>query len=234
MTDKTPSLADPLGDAITRALDAAAAATDAAHEAEAVLAARSEAALSMDRTARRSGWLAALAGGASVLVLVLGGLLWLRTSADLRDAGAVQAAASVAFVERLAEFNAALDRLDLMGTETQTASKSAQAEMTALVGKLDARLDELMALSTTPPATDQALATQIDTLRTDMIEAIAETQLSIAEHMGVTPVQAPVAPVPAAASRQVSPPVAAAPSTAKKPAPRPTPAAQPINPFRYP
>jgi hypothetical protein len=229
MTDKTPPPADPLGDAIRKALDAAQAATDAAHEAEAVLIARSDAARAMDRTARRSGMLAALAGGASVLVLVLGGLVWLRTSTDLRDAAEVQAAAAAAFVDRIAQLNGALDRLDGIVAGTEGNSKSLEARMTGLVEKMDVRVEELLTTTAGAGAGDPALSAQIEQLRADVIEAIAETQVAIAERMVAAP-----APVPVAAPVVAAAPAPAAPKPQARPAPRKASPAPPPNPFRYP
>lgn len=232
MTDTTPTPTDPLAEAIKRALDAAAAATDAAHEAEAVLIARSDAARAMDRTARRSGILAAVAGGASVLVLVLGGLLWLRTSADLRDAGEVQAAAAVAFAERIAELNGSLDRMDdiLNGTD----GPSVQAQISDLIKQLDKRTEEILATAKTPPV-DTALSEQIESLRADVIEAIAETQVSIATQLKAAPIAAaaPAAPAAAPAPKAEAAPKAAPPKPKKKPATSAAAAPAP-NPFRYP
>jgi hypothetical protein len=232
MTDKTPDPADQLADAVKRALDAASAATDAAHEAEAVLMARSEAARAMDRTARRSGILAAVAGGASVLVLVMGGLLWLRTSADLRDAGEVQAAAAVAFAERIGEMNGALDRLEAIVSGAETGGQTLQARMTGLVEQLDLRVEEILTTTEVAAPAEKAISDQIERLRADLIEAMAETQLSISERLKANPAAVP-APVAAAAPASAAPAPAAA-KPQKKPAARAASSAPPPNPFRYP
>ncbi|NEX45275.1 hypothetical protein [Pseudotabrizicola algicola] len=231
MTEKKSSRDDAVQEAITKALDAAAAATDAAHETEAVLLARSDAAKSMERVARRSGWMALAAGGASVAVLVLGGLLVLRSVADLREAGEVQAAAAAAFVERLAEMNGALDRLDLAIAGLEAENTALQESVSAQVAKLDAQLEQMLAK---PDPSEEAvgLAEQIDKLRTDMIEALAETQMRLSERIA-----APVAK-PAPVIVHEAPAPVAVPKPAPKPAPkskpRPAAAVQVPNPFKYP
>jgi len=229
MKTKPSQSTDAVEDAIAKALEAAAAATDAAHEAEAVLTSRSEAAEAMKRTARNSGLLAAVAGGAAVLVLALGGMLWLRTSADLRDAGEVQAAASVAFVERLAEMNKALDRLDQIVIGLDAENAGLQSRLSALVEELGARVEEIRTTPDAAPRTDMELVAQIERLRADMVEAIAETQISISEQLLV---QAATTPAPVA---KVPAPVAQPPAKpARKPAPRPPAPKRDTNPFRYP
>ena len=234
MNRKSTPPAGDMDEAIARALDAATAATEAAHEAEAVLAARSEAAVAMNRIARRSGLMAMAAGGAAILGLGLGALLWLRASADLREAAELQAAASAVFVERLAEMNGALDRLDqgTMGLDAGTVAM--ESRLSALVEQIDTGLAEMQGAPA--PAADPALIERIDQLRADMIEAIAETQISIAQHLQAAPVAGP-ALIAAPAATQTAAPQAQKSTTrpAPNPAkPRPQKPRQDTNPFRYP
>ena len=231
MKSKSPVSVDTLDDAIAKALEAAALATEAAHEAEAVLTARSDAAKSMDRTARRSGLLAAVAGGSAVLILTLGGLFWLRSSADLRDAGEVQAAASIAFVERLTEMNSALDRLDRIVLSVGEENTAARVSMSALVDGLEARVTEILTQQDAAPGKDQALIELIERLRTDMVAALAETQISLTERLTASP---PVPTPSPTVSTKAPATLATAPKPAGKPAPRPVPLRQDANPFRYP
>lgn len=220
-----------LDEAIARALEAASAATEAAHEAEAVLSARSEAALAMGRLARRSGVMAAIAGGAALVGLVLAGLTGFRASADLREAAEVQAAASAAFVERLAEMNGALDRLDGGVLALGTGTGAVEGRLSALIAEIEAGL---FAMQNAPePEPDAALAERIDRLRADMIEAIAETQIALAQQIVPTPPPTTTAPAPTTTATATPP--------APKPKPRPQPARQntqkpkqDANPFRFP
>jgi hypothetical protein len=242
MTDDT-SPKDPLADAITRALDAAQVATDAAHEAEAVLTARSDAATAMDRTAKRTALMAGVAGGASFLALVTGTAIWFKTSGDLQTAAEVQATAAAAFVERLAEMNAALDRMDgtIDAAEAKTAAENGRLDH--LIAMLDERLPvEQEQQATTPAAlalTGDAmkLDPQLASLRADILAAIAEAELSMAERLmqtgratGGSEGAAAVAPTVAARPLPLLP---AAPTV--KPVARPKPPkAQAVNPFRFP
>lgn len=234
MTDKTTLDADPMGDAIKRALEAATLATNAAHEAEAVLIARSDAAKAMDRTARRSAMLAALAGGASVLVLVLGGLLWLRSASDLRDAAEVQAAAAVGFAERIGELNTMLDRMDRVVINAETESQSLQTGLSGLIQQLDAGVETILTVKETDPAAAQPLTSQIESLRQDVLEAIAQTQLSISQSLAAVPAPLPAAAAPAPAPVAAADPAPAAPKPKNRPAPRKAKQSPLPNPFSYP
>jgi flagellar hook-length control protein FliK len=224
---------EAVDEAIARALEAATAATEAAHEAEAVLAARSEAALAMGRLARRSGLMAGVAGAAAILGLGLGGLLWLRASADLREAAELQAAASAVFVERLAEMNGALDRLDGGVLALEAGTGAVEGRLAALITDIETGLAE--ARNAPAPTPDPALIERIDRLRADMIEAIAETQIAIAQQTLPAPAPA-LTPTPA---QTAATPAAAKPATPPKPRPqpakpRPAKPKQDTNPFRFP
>ena len=243
MTDEI-SAKDPLADAITRALDAAQVATDAAHEAEAVLTARSDAATAIDRTAKRTALLAGVAGGASLLALMAGAAIWYKTSGDLQTAAEVQATAAAAFVERLAEMNAALDRMDgaIDATEAKTATENGRLDH--LIAMLDERLPSEQDRQAAAPATlaltgdASSLDPQLASLRADILAAIAEAELSMAERL----MQAERPSGASEPTAGIAPPVAARPSPLlpatsprAKPVTRPkTPTAQAVNPFRFP
>ncbi|MCD1625102.1 hypothetical protein K7H22_03725 [Seohaeicola saemankumensis] len=242
MTDDTSSK-DTIADAITRALDAAQAATDAAHEAEAVLTARSDAATAMERTAKRTALMAAVAGGASLLALVAGSAIWFKTSGGLQTAAEVQATAAAAFVERLTELNAALDRMDgaIDATEVRTATENGRLDQ--LIAMIDERLPALQEQQTAASAAlvltgdAMSLDPQLASLRADILAAIAEAELSMAERL----MQAGRATGGSVAAASVAPDVAARPSPllpatpTEKPVARPKPPkAQAVNPFRFP
>jgi hypothetical protein len=232
---------DATAQAVTRALDAAQLATDAAHEAEAVLLARTEAAQAMDRTAKRTTLLAAVVGGAAIVGLLTGTAIWWRASSDLRDAATVQAEAAAAFVTRLAEMNAALDRMEAAEAAATADDASLAARLDQMNQLLAERLPSLAAATPSAdpsqplPATD-AFSMRIDALRADILAAIAEAELSMAERLvQVTATVAATAPQQATAAA----PTAPRPSpVATRPAPRPAQPAQaapkPANPFRYP
>jgi hypothetical protein len=243
-TPATPAM-DATAQAVTRALDAAQLATDAAHEAEAVLLARTEAAQAMQRTAKRTTLLAAVVGGAALVSLLTGTAIWWRASSDLHDAATIQAEAAAAFVARLAEMNAALDRME-------AAEAAAATDEAGLVARID-QINELLTqrLPTLPsqaaaadpsqpmPGGD-AFSMRIDALRGDILAAIAEAELSMAERLVQLTASVASAPPPAtAAAASAAAPVTPRPSpVATRPTPRPAQPAQAApktaNPFRYP
>jgi hypothetical protein len=242
----------PASEAVSRALEAAQLATDAAHEAEAVILARAEATAAMDRTARRSTILAGVAGGAALISLLAGTAIWWRAAADLRDAAAVQASASAAFVERLAEMNSALDRMEAAELALTAGEDSLAAGLAQIAQMLTARLPEPAAdagvtadvtAGADLPGADR-FTMQIDALRADILAAIAEAEMSMAERMvqlaatmPATPPAATLVPRPspvAGASGAGTAPAATRPATRPEGAARrAAPPAQP-NPFRYP
>lgn len=233
MTD-TPAT-DPTHEAVTRALEAAQLATDAAHEAEAVLLARSEAATAMERTARRTTLLAGLVGGAALIGLLAGTAIWWRASSDLREAATVQAEAAAVFVARLAEMNAALDRMDAVNSaaSTEQAGLAARIEQmgVTLAERLPALPDTDGASGTVPTA--DAFAMRMDALRADILAAITESELSMAERLVQLAATAPAAAAAGASAPQITP--RPSPVTTPRPVSRPAqPAPKPANPFRYP
>ena len=214
-----------LDSAMDQALKAAAAATDAAHEAEAVLAARTDAAQATARTARRMGWLAAITGGAAlVMALIAGGGLW-RASVSLSGAAEIQAAATAALVERVAELNGALDRMD---------------ETVARAEELTDRLDRPAPVAA-PVSVAAAAAPDdatIERLRIDILAAIAAAERALLDRLAQNPPAPPPAPAPAASASATPPPTRQ--SEARRPATA-RPNARPIaprraepNPFRFP
>lgn len=214
---------------LARALEAAGAATDAAHEAEAVILARDQAMQSAEKMVKRGTLLAAATGGVCALALIVGGALWARSAAELREANAVQATATAAFVERLASFNTALDRLDLAINATIDRDTGLQAQIDALGGMIDERLTAAATTAPSAAGTPPDMGPlDLETLRADILAAIAEVEISMAERL----VQlAPVAAAAPAAAPAAPAPAPARPAAAPRPR-APTPPAE--NPFRFP
>jgi hypothetical protein len=227
MTDTSQ---DP-ADAARRALDAAQAALDAAHEAEAALAARSDTAQAMGKTAR---FTALLAGSAMVAALALtlgGGLMWFKAAADMRDATEVQAAAAAAFVERLGAFNLALDRMDAAVLAAEGHAADADDTLDTLLARVDERLMALASAAEAASRPDAQPSAPIDQLRSDILVALAEVELSLTRTLGTVSIAPP--PQTAAPAPAIPPAPAAAPRT--RPAPRAeAPRAPATNPFRFP
>lgn len=231
--DATATPPDALGDAVKRALAAAEAATDAAHEAEAVLLARSDAATAMQRTAKRTGWLAIAASVSAVVVMGLGGLVWIRSGADLREAAEVQAVAATGFIERLAEMNGALDRFDALLVKVDADATARDSRLNDLLAELDAALAD-QKNNAGASATEAGSSTlDLDSLRAEILAAIAASELSMAERL------ATLAKTTQAVPSTVSAPSApvAAPAAAPRPNRRqsgPRPQATEPNPFKFP
>jgi hypothetical protein len=227
MTNAQTQTTDPIQDAISQALSAAALATDAAHEAEAAIAARNEAAQSMARVARRATWATGLAGGGAVLVLALGGLVWMRNSADLRLAADVQAAASAAFVERIADMNRALDRMDLSITAQEAETRNLETRITALMLDMQTELlRQTREQIAAQPSANEPLTPQIERLSEQIIAAITASEMNIAERIMRLPTPAPT---PVATAQTPRTEARSTPRPAARPAAAPAP-----NPFRFP
>lgn len=241
MTDtSTQPPADPAAQAVLRALDAAQAATDAAHEAEAVVAARSEAATAMARTARNSGRLAGIAAAVSLLALAGGGVALLRATANLHEAAEVQAAAAAGFVERLGALNLSLDRMDTAVAAAEGHAIRAEATLDTLLARVDERLMALASAAEAAmlPDPDAPAPEDFAALRADLLMAIAEMELSLAQGVDAlvraphaastqapTLAPSPLQVVPQATTRSAPAPVAPQARPARAPA---------ANPFRFP
>ena len=245
---ETPALPDPLTAAIDRALVAAQAATDAAHEAEAALHARAQVAAGIDRASRRMGWLAGVTAGAALIVLAAGTVLWLRSSADLRQTAELHAATGAAFVERLAEMNAALDRMDAAVDTAAAQSSALERSLADAFAGLESRISTQLQTVAQAMTAEDPLRTELTRLREDLLAAIAEVDLSlnrtlaaggnagaldaVLKRLSDAADRLSAGPVPAAAPAVA--PRAAAPRPGANP---PRPAARPAaaaNPFRFP
>lgn len=120
---------DQITEAIKRALDAAEAANFAAEDIARISAAHRTFADSVARGQKRSSALAAGAAVGALLALGLGGLIWFRSVADLREAGEVQATAAELLVEQVTRFDEMLDKAD----ERQDEVQASLAELTEQV-----------------------------------------------------------------------------------------------------
>ncbi len=232
---------DEITEAIKRALDAAEAANFAAEDIARISAAHRSFADSVARGQKRS---AALAGGAALgalLGLGLGGLIWFRSVADLREAGEVQATAAEILVEQVTRFDAMLDQAE----EREAAVKASLAALTEQVS------NDLAKLGREQKPMDAQVATAIrDGVKEDLTAAKDEVIAALAAapaggsvldspemkvlleelHSVVTQVNA----APAAKPAEAVAPATAAPAKPKpKPAVRAAKPAEP-DPFVYP
>lgn len=231
---------DQITEAIKRALDAAEAANFAAEDIARISAAHRNFA---DEVAQRQKRSAALAGGAALgalLGLGLGGLIWFRSVADLREAGEVQAMAAELLVEQVTRFDAMLDKAE----EREAKIEAALAEMTDQVSR------DLAKLGREQKPMDAQMATAIrDGVKEDLGAAKDEVLAAIAAApAGGTMVDSPEmkvlleelhAMVKEAVAAPAAQPVAAVAPSAAAPKPKPKPATRPAkpaepDPFVYP
>lgn len=132
MAQETENLGDDLADSVKRALEAASVANDAAEEV-AGLAEQSRKAIQDAMASQKR--LSAIAIGAfvgCVISLCLGGLLYLRSVADLREAAELQALANKAAVEQIQSLASAVD-----------SAQGTLSDLGALNDQIAARIDGL-------------------------------------------------------------------------------------------
>lgn len=229
---------DQITEAIKRALDAAEAANFAAEDIARISKAHQSFADGVARGQKRSS---ALAGGAAVgalVALALGGLIWFRSVADLREAGEVQATAAELLVEQVTRFQELLDASE----EREAKVQAKLDEMTQQVGRDLAKLGRSQQPmdAQVASAIRDGVKADLDAVKADLIAAMAaapagnaaespevkvllEELKSLADGM-VAERTAKPAPTPEPA---------AAPKPAAKPAARPRKPAEP-DPFVYP
>ncbi|MBO4168549.1 hypothetical protein [Cereibacter azotoformans] len=246
MTEET----DPLSDGIARALGAANAANDAAQDLEQL---QIEHRAFMDRMIRSQKRLQALSLGALTgagVAILLGGLVYFRSVADLRETSEIQAQAGELMVTRLSDLGAAIEKVeglaDRIETQEATLKTAIEAVGERLAGDLETFSGQAAAIepqfaTAIQSHVDQGLAAtrealilalgEVDNSLRKAIESGAGTSpelRALIEEMRANrpaPRAAAPAPKPAATSR----PAKAAPPAAPRPAAKPA-----DNPIRYP
>jgi hypothetical protein len=229
--DMSKATEKSLQDVTEQALQAAQLATEAAHEAEAAITARNEAAVALGKTAQQTRLLAMGSAAASVLMLALGGVFWARSASNLSQAAEVQASASAAFVENLMQMNDALTKLETVMAASQANVENAQASLDVVIAQLNQRVEGLV-----QEVGEKLTSVEADTPQNSAIlVALAEVELNLTRQLAdltlaprasASPAAAPVAAAPAPAAVK-APPAAPRQTTAR-------PAAPPPNPFRFP
>lgn len=242
--DPSPPATSSLADTIRHALEAAATATDAAEEASGI---RAEALAAFRRAETGQKRLQALAIGtlcAGVVIGGLGALVALRSIADLREAGEIQAAAGKALVEQVQRLGSELEAAQAMLASTGTLSETFGARVDGLGDRLSGDLTRVMEEAATlhpqvaKSITDH-LDTRIDSFRGEVLTALAdggalpatadpEMKALLAE------LRAQLDRAPAAASTPAAPPRAPAAARPSAPKARPAATAPEQGPFRFP
>ncbi|ABA79241.1 hypothetical protein GQF56_06855 [Rhodobacter sphaeroides] len=239
MTEETD---DPLSDGIARALGAASAANDAAQDLDLLQA---EHRAFMERMIRGQKRMQALClgalAGAGVAVL-LGGLVYFRSVADLRDASAIQAQAGELMVTRLTELGEAIGKVeglaDRIEAQEATLKTAIEAVGDRVAGDLETYAADAGAMgpqfaTAIQSHVDEGLAATREALVTALGEVDVSLRRAIESGAGASPeIRALIGEIRAerAPARK---PAAKAPSRPAKAAPRPAPKAA-DNPIRYP
>lgn len=233
---------DQITEAIKRALDAAEAANFAAEDIARISAAHRTFAEDVARSQKRS---TALAGGAALgalLGLGLGGLIWFRSVADLREAGTVQATAAELLVEQVSRFDAMLDKAEereAMVDAALTAMTEKVSYDLAKLGREQKPMDAQVATAIRDGVKEDLAATKDEVLAAIAAAPAGGTMLDspemkvLLEEMRAMVTQAATAPEAKPAAAASEPEKAPAPKPKPKPATRAAKPAEP-DPFVYP
>lgn len=240
--------ANDTDEGIRRALDAADAANTAAQEIAELSAAHKAFAEAVMKGQKRNTLMAGGAAAGAVVALMLGGLVYLRSVADLREAGEVQIEAARLLVEEVAAFDSLGDTLtaqqELVLADIATMLDEVKSEIALSMQMGEAPADDEMNAQMAAQMTGQ-MATAIrdgvkedmGVLRDEMLQALAELDQRIStgggavDGAGMATLQAEIAALTAKLNAAPAP-AAAAPARATT-RPKPKPAAEP-NPFSYP
>lgn len=222
-----------LESSIQLALEAAAAANDAASDVETLASDTEAAAARLDKFAHimKPVMIGVVAG--ALLAIVLGGLVYFRTLSEMRLATATQMEALALFSTSVDDLKTQIGSLETLGEVLAGLQDEQDSAFTALEAKMEAALQSDEADNNTSPLDGQMLRSLSDTVeqshqgtRDAITQGLSDLQLAlsrmIADRPPVPPVAAPVA---------VKPTVSAKP----RPTPRPVAKARPApNPFSYP
>jgi hypothetical protein len=244
MSDDSQTTTDDLSDAVRRALQAAAVANDAADEFAALSAKAETAVLSATAAQKRSTAVASGALGGAILVIGLSSLVYLRSVGDLREAAALQAAATKATIEQVHDMQAAIHKAEETVAGLTVLRDQMGAQFDGLGDRIKGDIESLAANATTmQPQVATAIQDHVDASLNDMrgqlMAALAEMEMSSSTAGGIdadtkmllkdlrdrlskpspSPAKAP-AKAPVSTTRK---------STAAKPAPKPAKA-----PFSFP
>lgn len=178
-------------DAIHRALEAASAATDAAEEC-ATLSDDTRKALSSALQSQKR--LVSFAGGAVVAAMIcgiIGGVVYLRSVADLRQAAEITAAANKASVEQIQSMTAKLEEAQAALASFAQLEAQVSARIDGLGDRLSGDIDRIATESSAlQPQFATAIKTHVDEAmkqtRGEILMALAELEAGTASGTGLT------------------------------------------------
>lgn len=248
-TSKDTKDTSALQDAIRLALEAAEAANDAASEVSRLQSETSAAAARLDRFgARLRPVMIGLLAGASISI-VLGGLVYFKTLAEMRRTSATQIEALAMFQETVTALNGQLDAVGAMSTRLDEIDTANATAFESIANDIAMQGEQIMTDVTGFSDTAGSLQAQIATTLGERIDAgtmatketlqasISDLQLAMSKMLSAAVRAAPAAAAkpmattakPAPAPRRVAP--KPKPRTTSKPKPKAAPAP---NPFSYP
>lgn len=236
-------------DGIRRALDAAEAANEAAQDIASLQTAHRAFAEAVIRGQRRNTLFAAGAAAGAAAALVMGGLVYFRSVADLRVAAAVQSDAAALLVDELKQF-------DRIGDVVEEQQAKMRTELLDLLEQVKDEIRRAAADGDAPPEPDpqaeavteqmtaqmatsirEGIKADMEGMRDEVLAALAEMEVSgvggdTAELTALVDELKALAGKGGAVERTAAP----APAPTQRPAkPKPKPAAAPeANPFTYP
>ena len=237
MSTTTPT---EIESSIQLALEAAAAANDAASDIETLSSDTKAAAARLDKFAQvmKPMMMGVVAG--AVLAILLGGLVYFRTLSEMRLATATQMEALALFSTSVDDLKSQIGSLETLGESLTSLQTDQDAAFTALEATVQAALSTVEASAEThseegSPLDSQMLRSLSDTVeqnhqttRDAVTQGLSDLQLALSRMLAERPVAAAVVAAPQAAPTPVA-------SAKPRPAPRPTAKTRPVpNPYKYP
>lgn len=183
MTDEKTGDPDQLAESIRRALESASAANDAAEECSTIVGDARKAIAAATQAQRKLTSIAWGAMAGAFVCTAIGGVVYLRSLADLRLAAELQAAANKASIEQiqsmtiqLAEAQSAIDTFSRMGEEVA-------ARIDGLGDRLSSDIERIVGESSAvQPQFATAIKTHIDETmkqtRGEVLTALAELEVA--------------------------------------------------------
>lgn len=235
MSTTTPT---EIESSIQLALEAAAAANDAASDVETLSSETQAAAARLDKFAQvmKPVMMGVVAG--AVLAILLGGLVYFRTLSDMRVATATQMEALALFSTSVDDLKAQIEEMQTLGDTLATLQTEQDTAFTALEATLLAALQpdpetENADTEAASPLDSQMLRSLSDTVqqnhqdtRDAVTQGLSDLQLALSRMLVERPVAA--SPAPQATPKPASP-------AKSRPQPRPVAKAKPAtNPYKYP
>lgn len=235
MSTTTPA---EIENSIQLALEAAAAANDAASDVETLSSETQAAAARLDQFAKvmKPVMMGVVAG--AVLAILLGGLVYFRTLSDMRVATATQMEALALFSTSVDDLKAQIEAMQTLSDALATLQTEQETAFTALEATLLAALQtdpetEDTNIEAATPLDSQMLRNLSDTVqqnhqdtRDAVTQGLSDLQLAMSRMLAERPVTA--TPAPQVKSKPTSP-------AKSRPKPRPVATAKPTsNPYKYP